>query len=268
MGTGRLGWGEWAWHSYAVIKAWLPIVKSTKTSGSTSLSAKAIREVVRARGNADIARHSAGFFKAGPGEYGEGDRFLGIRVPVTRQLAKQFREAPERSVLALLKSAYHEERLLAVLLLVGRYQRAGREERRHVFDLYLDHRQYVNNWDLVDSSAHLIVGPELEGGDRSLLYELAASESLWDRRIAIIATLHFIRSGDFRDTLKLSRALLDDSEDLIHKASGWMLREAGKRDVSVLRGFLKRHSKSMPRTMLRYAIERLPANERRRWLSG
>ena len=189
-------------------------------------------------------------------------------MPVTRQLAKQFRAAPERSVLALLKSPYHEERLLAVLLLVDRYQRADREERRQVFDLYLSHRRYVNNWDLVDSSAHLIVGPELEDGDRSLLYELAGSESLWDRRIAIIATLHFIRNGDFRDTLKLSRTLLNDPEDLIHKASGWMLREAGKRDVSVLRGFLKRHSKSMPRTMLRYAIEKLPAAERRQWLSG
>ena len=243
-------------------------MKSTKTSANASLSAKAIREIVRERGNADIARHSAGFFKSGPGGYGEGDRFLGIRVPVTRQLAKRFRDAPERSVLALLKSPYHEERLLAVLLLVGRYQRAGAEERRHVFDLYLDHRRYVNNWDLVDSSAHLIVGPELESGDRSLLYELAAGDSLWDRRIAIIATLHFIRNGDFRDTLKLSRALLDDPEDLIHKACGWMLREAGKRDLAVLRGFLKRHAKSMPRTMLRYAIEKLPAAERRQWLSG
>ncbi len=214
-----------------------------------------------------IAEHSAGFFKTGPGEYGEGDRFHGIRVPVTRRLAKRHRLASERTVISLLRSTFHEERLLAVLLLVDRYARGDAGEKQRVFDLYVANRRHVNNWDIVDSSAHLIVGPQLDAADTALLDELAESDSLWDRRIAMMATLHFIRGGNFRPTLRLAEGLLGDREDLIHKASGWMLREVGKRDVAVLRRFLVEHSTEMPRTMLRYAIEKLPADERRRWLN-
>lgn len=221
---------------------------------------------MRTLGDPAIAKHSASFFKTGPGEYGEGDRFHGIRVPETRRLARRHRHAPERTVISLLRSAFHEERLLAVLLLVDRYARGDAVEKRHVFDLYLENRHYVNNWDIVDSSAHLIVGPELDTGDTVLLDELAKSESLWDRRMAVLATLHFIRRGEFAATLRLAKALLGDCEDLIHKATGWMLREVGKRDVAVLRRFLEDHSAEMPRTMLRYAIEKLPADERRKWL--
>ena len=223
---------------------------------------------MRELGDPDIAGHSARFFKTGPGEYGEGDRFHGIRVPVTRKLARKYRDAPERTVLALLKSAFHEERLLAVLLLVDRYERADTAGKARVVELYLEHRRWVNNWDIVDSSAHRILGPALSGGDLGLLDELAASESLWDRRIAVIATLDFIREGEFEPTLALSARLLDDPEDLIHKATGWMLREVGKRDVAALRAFLEKHAARMPRTMLRYAIEKLPERERRTWLAA
>ncbi len=223
---------------------------------------------MRELGDDDIARHSAGFFKTGPGEYGEGDRFLGIRVPVTRKLAHKYRDLPERSVLALVKSPYHEERLLAILILVKQYERSKGADRSRIADVYLLHRAYVNNWDLVDSSAHLILGPELFGKDLSLLDDLVTSESLWDRRIAVMATYHFIRQGEFSTTLDFAERLLEDPEDLIHKCTGWMLREIGKRDAALLREFLGRHAGRMPRTMLRYAIEKLPEKERKDWLAA
>ena len=238
----------------------------SSTKGEGTVSARRIREEMRAIGDADIAEHSARFFKSGPGEYGEGDRFHGIRVPDTRRLAKRYRHASLRAIGSLLRSAYHEERLLAVLLLVDRYRRGDAAERQAVFDFYLANRAHVDNWDIVDSSAHLIVGPHLDSTDTSLLDELAASDSLWDRRIAMMATLHFTREEEFEPCLRIAGKLLGDREDLIHKVSGWMLREVGKRDVAVLRDFLGRHSDEMPRTMLRYAIEKLPAGERRRWL--
>ena len=212
--------------------------------------------------------HSARFFKTGKGEYGDGDRFLGIRVPVTRSCVRRFRRASLRTLLALLKSKFHEERLLAVLLLVDRYQRGDDAMRRKVYDAYLAHREWVNNWDLVDSSAHLIVGPQLDGGSKAVLYELARSASLWDRRIAIMSTYHFIRQDEFEHTLGLSRILLNDEHDLIQKAVGWMLREVGNRDRSVENAFLRRSYRQMPRTMLRYAIEKHPENERKAWLRG
>ena len=223
---------------------------------------------LRALGDAGIAEHSAGFFKSGKGQYGEGDRFLGVRVPVIREQARVFRDASLRSVLALLRSKYHEERLLAVLLLVDKYRRGDAAMEQRVFDLYITHRSHINNWDLVDSSAHLIVGPHLESGDRSLLYELADSGSLWDRRIAIMATFHYIRNDDFTDALRLARRLRNDPHDLIHKATGWMLREIGKRDRAVEERFLERNYHKMPRTMLRYAIEKFPAARRKAYLNG
>ena len=227
-----------------------------------------MREAMRALGNRKIAEHSAGFFKTGAGEYGEGDRFLGIRVPVVRQQVRRFRDAPERAVLAMLKSEFHEERLLAVLLLVDQYGRGDGVNRQRIFDNYLAYREHINNWDLVDSSAHLIVGPHLADGDRGLLYELADSDRIWDRRIAMMATFHYIRNDDFDDALRIAERLRDDGHDLIHKAVGWMLREIGKRDEATTERFLRRHYLGMPRTMLRYAIEKFPEARRRAHLTG
>ena len=227
-----------------------------------------MRAALRQLGDEKIAEHSAGFFKTGKGEYGEGDQFLGIRVPVIRQQVRRFRDAPERSVLAMLKSKYHEERLLAVLLLVDRYRRGDAATRQRVFEAYLANREQINNWDLVDSSAHLIVGPQLEDGDRGLLYELATADRIWDRRIAMMATYHYIRNDDYEDALKIATLLRDDQHDLIHKVVGWMLREIGKRDRDKEERFLQRHYRKMPRTMLRYAIEKLPEARRKAYLNG
>ncbi|MDJ0938213.1 MAG: DNA alkylation repair protein [Woeseiaceae bacterium] len=229
---------------------------------------RSIRAEFRPLGDAAIAEHSARFFKTGKGEYGEGDRFLGIRVPVTRKIARRFRNTSLRTTLALLKSAYHEERLLAVLMLVDMFERGDEETRARVIDAYLANTRYINNWDIVDSSAHKIVGAWLETRDRAALDVLAASESLWERRIAMMATYHFIRGGDFDDALRIAKQLLDDDEDLIHKVTGWMLREIGNRDRNALEAFLGRHYRDMPRTMLRYAIEKLPERRRRAYLDG
>ena len=231
-------------------------------------TAKQVQADFRALGDPDTAAHSARFFKTGKGEYGEGDRFIGIRVPETRRFARRHRDLKPRAVDALLKSKYHEERLLAVLILVAQYERGDADERARVFDKYVSMRGFVNNWDLVDSSAHKIVGPQLMAGDRSLLHELAESGNLWDRRIAIMSTYHFIREGDFDDTLQIAEVLLDDEEDLIHKAVGWMLREVGNRDRNAEEAFLRKHYRDMPRTMLRYAIEKFPERRRKAYLNG
>ncbi len=223
---------------------------------------------LRELGDAEIAAHSQRFFKTGPGEYGEGDRFLGIRVPALRQEAKRCAGLSLAQNLKLLRSPFHEARLLALLLLVRRYERGDPRERNELFRHYLEHTAYINNWDLVDSSAPAVIGSHLLHGNRALLDRLAASPSLWERRIAVLACFHFIRRGDFRDALRLCAALLDDEEDLIHKATGWMLREIGKRDGAKARAFLKRHGRRMPRTMLRYAIEKFPPDERKRYLTG
>ncbi len=232
------------------------------------LTAGHMQNAMRALGDAAIAEHSAGFFKSGKGQYGEGDRFLGIRVPVVRKQVRKFRDAPLRSVIALLRSGFHEERLLAVLLMVENYRRGDAATKQYVFEQYLAHRKQVNNWDLVDSSAHLIVGPYLESRDRGLLYELARSQNLWDRRIAMMATFHYIRNQDFTDALEIAGILRDDEHDLIHKAVGWMLREIGNRDRAAEERFLKRHYRKMPRTMLRYAIEKFPEARRQAYLHG
>jgi len=232
------------------------------------VTAASIRAVLRPLGNEEIAEHAARFFKSGKGGYGEGDRFLGIRVPVLREHVKRFRDAPERAVIAMLKSPYHEERLFAVLLFVDSYRRGDKRRKARIFDLYLEYRRYVNNWDIVDSSAHQIVGAQLENSSRAVLYELARSDSLWDRRIAMIATAHFIRDNDFDDALGIARILRDDQHDLIHKAVGWMLREIGNRDRQAEERFLKSHYKKMPRTMLRYAIEKFPPTLRKSYLNG
>jgi 3-methyladenine DNA glycosylase AlkD len=232
-------------------------------------TAAAVRSRMKELASPEIAEHSSRFFKTGPGEYGEGDRFHGIRVPVVRKLVRQFRNLPDRALLSLLRSGMHEERLFAVLLLVDRYDSAPDDAvREAVYRLYLGNMEHVNNWDLVDGSAHRIIGPWLESRDRSLLYELARSDDLWSRRVAIMSTLHMIKQRDFADALAISEILLHDDEDLIHKAVGWMLREVGNRDCAAEEAFLAAHYRTMPRTMLRYSIEKFPEPLRLAYLKG
>lgn len=232
------------------------------------VTAAAMRSALRELADTNIASHSARFFKSGKGEYGEGDRFLGIRVPFLRKQVREFRDAPESAVLALLRSPFHEERLFAVLLLADQYRRGDESEKARIYACYMANRAFVNNWDIVDSSAHLIVGPQLEHGDRSVLLELAVSDGLWDRRIAMMSTYHYIKGHDFADALRVARQLRDDEHDLIHKVVGWMLREIGNRDRDVEEGFLEKHYRKMPRTMLRYAIEKFPETRRKAYLNG
>jgi len=226
-----------------------------------------IRAQLRKAADAAVARNSQRFFKSGPGEYGEGDRFLGIRVPQLRKLVGEFPEATLSTVSELLESPWHEERLFALFLLIAKYERSGTETRARLARLYLGKRQFINNWDLVDSSAHLILGPHLQNGDRRLLDRFARSHNLWERRIAMLTTLCFIRQNDYADALRIAALLVDDREDLIHKAVGWMLREIGNRDPAAARAFLDKHAGHMPRTMLRYAIEKFPSDERDRYLA-
>ncbi len=226
----------------------------TKTDATQALHA------LLALRDPDKAAFFQRFFKCGPGQYGAGDQFLGLSVPQVRSVLAQYRTLPVADCVALLQSPYNEVRLLALLILVAHYQRkhAMEAERQAVYDAYLDNRSQVNNWNLVDASAPTIVGVHLLQRDRSLLDTLVQSSVLWDRRIAVLATFAFIPAGEFGYTLRLCGQLLDDREDLMHKACGWMLREVGKRDEAVLRGFLDTHARKMPRTMLRYALEKLP----------
>ena len=211
---------------------------------------------LRALGDPADAQFLQRFFKTGPGEYGEGDVFLGIRVPATRQLAKQYRELSLTELAKLLHAKEHEARLLAVIILTLQYPKADAAQQQKIFDCYLANAKYINNWDLVDTSAPNIVGAHLFGGDTSLLDELADSDLLWERRIAILATFYFIKNKQYKQSLRIARQLLDDEHDLIHKAVGWMLREVGKQNRDVLVAFLDKHHQQMPRTMLRYAIEK------------
>jgi len=212
------------------------------------------------------ATNLARFFKTGPGEYGEGDRFIGVKVPVIRKVAKEFKNLSLAEVKNLSRSEIHEERLLALVILVAQFQKSDDATRKSIYDLYLANTRHINNWDLVDVSAPKIVGGYLETRSRKPLYGLAKSASLWERRIGIVATGWFIWRDDFADTLRIAEKLLKDREDLIHKAVGWMLREVGKRDVAVLEEFLGKHCAVMPRTMLRYAIERFPERKRQSYL--
>ncbi len=223
---------------------------------------------LKSLGDQKIAEHSQRFFKTGVGEYGEGDKFLGIRVPIIRQEVKKYMMISLQDTEGLLQSDYHEIRLFAVILFTEKYQRAGDTEKHKIFTIYLANTAKINNWDIVDASSHKIVGPYLLNKDRGILYELAQSQSLWERRIAIISTYYYIRQGQFDDTLKISALLLKDQEDLIHKAVGWMLREMGKKSMDLLQRFLTENCNKMPRTMLRYAIEKLPKAEREMYLRG
>jgi 3-methyladenine DNA glycosylase AlkD len=237
-------------------------------SQSKILTATQVRAALQALHDPERALGSARFFKTGKGQYGEGDRFLGITVPAQRVVARAHRGLPPAEIEALLASPIHEERLTALLILVDTYARGELATKQECFDLYLRNLAWVNNWDLVDSSAHLIVGDWLASRDRRILRELARSTTLWERRVAMVATLAFIREGESDDAFAIATLLLGDTEDLMHKAVGWMLREVGKHSSEeALRGFLKEHAAEMPRTALRYAIERFPAEERKAWLA-
>ena len=205
----------------------------------------------------------------GPGEYAEGDQFLGIRIPDLRSLVKKADAVTLRQAVTLLHSEWHEERFMGLLLMENRFERADEESlQEEIVKAYLANTRWVNNWDLVDASAPSILGAWLLARRRSVLTELVRSENLWERRIAIISTLTLIRAGEFSDTFRLTERLLSDPEDLMHKACGWMLREVGKKDRDILISFLGKHAPGMPRTMLRYAIERFLQQERRAWLDS
>lgn len=225
-----------------------------------------IRREIRSAADPAKARILAGFFKTGKGEYGEGDRFLGLTVPVSRAIARRNEGLPLVDVKRLLVSPWHEERLIALLLLIHDFERGDARTQHDTYRLYLAHTDRINNWDLVDLSAHRIVGAYLVRRDRTILRRLARSRSLWERRIAVVSTFRFIADRDPGDSLALAAMLLDDPEDLMHKAVGWMLREVGKKDIRALERFLVRHGRRMPRTMLRYAIERFPERRRKEYL--
>ena len=208
------------------------------------------------------------FFKTGPGEYGEGDVFLGIKVPVLRKIAKENIDVKLDEIVLLLNSAFHEERLVALFIMVQKYLKAGQEEKEKIFNTYIKNIKKINNWDLVDLSAPLIVGAYLFDKDKTILFNYAKSKNLWKKRIAILSSFYFIKHGMFDVTLRLSKILLNDTHDLIHKAAGWMLREIGKRDLRTEEDFLIKHYINMPRTMLRYAIEKFPERKRQLYLKG
>ncbi len=220
-------------------------------------------------GNPEIAEHAYGFFKAFEGGYGEGDKFLGIRVPPQRKIARANRSMPLNEVKMLLQNEYHEVRLTALYLLVYRIEKADKEELKAVYNLYMSNLDRVNNWDLVDSSARYIVGKYLEKRDRDVLYDLARSSNLWEKRVAMISCHHFIaRLHQFEDALNIAEILLQDEHDLIHKAVGWMIREVGNIDLQTEVDFLSQHYRKMPRTMLRYAIEKFDEPLRLKYLHG
>ena len=227
-----------------------------------------IQRKLQELGSREKAKVSQRFFKTGPGEYGEGDVFVGVKVPELRKLAKEYKKITVKEVKQLLRSAIHEERLLALFILVRKYSKGNETEKKRIYELYLKNTQFINSWDLVDSSAHHIIGAFLVDKSKEPLYSLAKSMNLWERRISIISTFYFIKHDKYAETLKISEILLTDEQDLIHKAVGWMLREIGKRHMPTEEKFLRKHYKRMPRTMLRYAIEKFPEDKRQGYLKG
>lgn len=234
---------------------------------ASAAALNSVRRDIRKLARPERAATNKWFFKTAPGEYGAEDKFLGVTVPQLRVLAREYRDMPLKYIVTLLRSPWHEERLLALLILVGQYIHGDARVRRDIHQLYLRNTASINNWDLVDTSAAQIVGAHLESRDRRVLRRLARSTSVWERRIAIIATYHYIRQRDFRDALAIAALLRGDEHDLIHKAVGWMLREIGKRDRATEERFLRKHAPRMPRTMLRYAVERFPPRIRRKYLT-
>ncbi|MCH9029796.1 MAG: DNA alkylation repair protein [Bacteroidetes bacterium] len=229
---------------------------------------KNLRKVIRDSANEKHAKTMQWFFKTGKGEYGEGDKFVGIKVPVQRQIAKKFLDLENEDLKILLNSKIHEEKLIALLILVDNYQKANDKGKEKVYKFYLRNSNKINNWDLVDLSAPKIMGEHLLKNDKQILFKFARSKNLWKRRIAVISTYTFIKNKQFKTTLQISDILLNDDHDLIQKAVGWMLREVGKQDLKTLENFLKPRYNKMPRTMLRYSIEKFPGKKRKKYLKG
>ncbi len=226
-----------------------------------------LRKEIQSLATAEKAKNAAWFFKTGKGEYGEGDIFIGLSVPQSRRISKKFKNLSRSETLELLHSKLHEERLIALFILILQFNGGGEDLQKEIYELYLKNTKYVNNWDLVDSSADKIVGAYIFKRQRNILQKLALSNVLWEKRIAIIATFYFIKRGEYKDTFEVAELLLGDKHDLIHKAVGWMLREVGEKVSSEKeKEFLRRHYKNMPRTMLRYAIEKFPEEERMYYL--
>lgn len=231
--------------------------------------AQQILDSLFALANPDDAKAALRFFKAGPGEYAEGDHFLGIKATPQKQVVREFKQASLVDILSLLSSEYHEARQVALSILVYQFERAKEQEKRtELYQAYMANLKYVNNWDLVDASSYKIVGAHLFDKNRDGLLDLAKSDNMWERRIAMVSTLWFIKKDQFQDTFKLAKLLLSDKQDIMHKATGWMLKEVGKREQSALIEFLNKHYQSMPRTTLRYAIEKFPKPLREDYLKG
>ena len=226
----------------------------------------ALTRELRAAGTPERAAGAARYFKTGPGEYGEGDLFLGVTVPVLRKIVRRYETLQLAQVEKLLHAREHELRQAALLILVAQYAKGDPKGQREILRVYLANTSFINNWDLVDCSCREIVGAHVRANSRSLLTKLARSNSLWERRIAMISTMPLVRDGEFSDALRIAEMLLDDRHDLIHKAIGWVLRELGDKDKAALVSFLQQHYKRVPRTALRYAIEHFPAEERKRAL--
>jgi 3-methyladenine DNA glycosylase AlkD len=225
-----------------------------------------IEKEIQKKANPKKAKLLQKFFKTGKGQYGEGDIFLGLRVPHQREIVKKFSNLSFSEIQKLLKSKFHEYRLIALLILVFQYKKSDNKNKKKIFDFYLKNTKFINNWDLVDLSAPNIVGNYLLTKNKKILYKLAKSKNLWEKRISMISTLYFIKYNQFKDTLKIAEILINDSHDLIHKAVGWCLREVGKKDKKVLDKFLTQYYRHLPRTSLRYSIEKHPEKERKKWL--
>ncbi|MBU4332414.1 DNA alkylation repair protein [Patescibacteria group bacterium] len=231
------------------------------------LNIKHLKQELKKLANPKQAKILARFFKTKKGEYGEGDVFLGIKVPVQRIVAKKYTDLALQDAEKLLSGKIHEHRLISLFILIAKYKKANEKGRQEIYKIYLKNAKNINNWDLVDLSAPNIVGDYLQKRPRDILYKLAKSKNLWERRITVLATFAFIRNNDFTDALKISQILLKDEHDLIHKAVGWMLRELGKRNQGIEEKFLKKYYHKMPRTMLRYAIEKF-SEEKRKFYMG
>ena len=227
-----------------------------------------LQKKIKVLGSPEVSKTMKWYFKTGKGEYGEGDVFAGLKVPTQRKLAREFRDLTFADLKLLLGSPVHEERLISLFILIDKFAKSTEKEQQVIFKFYVKNRKGVNNWDLVDLSAPKIMGKHLLEKDNSLLFKFALSKNLWERRIAILSTYEFIRNENYDTTLKIAEILLEDDHDLIHKAVGWMLREIGKRNLMVEENFLKIHYKKMPRTMLRYAIEKFPETKRKKYLQG
>lgn len=230
------------------------------------MTAAFILEELLSMANPEKAVFLQRFFKTGPGQYAEGDVFLGLVVPLTRSIAKANKQTPLSELQVLIESRYHEARLCALLIVMEQFKKASEEDRKKLFEFYLKNTRFINNWDLVDVTCPHVVGAYLLDKDRSCLYRLAKSELLWEQRIAMVSTVAFIRNGEYGDTLALAEMLMDHTHDLMHKAVGWMLREVGKKDRNTLTDFLELHATALPRTALRYAIEHYPEDKRRYFL--